>query len=393
MPNTTITPATLYRAVLLAFGLVVAGLVFEQMITLILAMLIVVIIATPLSAFASLLERARVPRALGAVLGLLLGLGAIGGLIALLVPVFNHEINSFTSALPTIVDELRNRVGHLTGTSPNNIGRQLQHFVDTYTQHPSKLLGPLATVGAGVVAAVATIIIVLLTALYTAIRPEPLITGFVRLTPPNKRPTAERILSRLREAYLGWLKGLAVGMFVLGSLTYGGLRVAGLGFAAFFAILTAVAMIIPYFGALISAIPPIIYALTVSPGKAVIVAIIYVIAHQIESNVIQPFVVARNLELHPALVAVGVVAVDQLFGFVGLIVAVPILSTFKILVEELWVKPVEHADSAFTGELASSSVHVVSATGAASMRTGAADSTGAGDGSVTADAPRVATQS
>jgi predicted PurR-regulated permease PerM len=128
-------------------------------------------------------------------------------------------------------------------------------------------------------------------------------------------------------------------------------------------------MIIPYFGALISSIPPIIYALTVSPGKAVIVAAIYVVAHQVESNVIQPLVVARNVELHPALVAVGVVAVDQLFGFVGLIVAVPILSTLKILVEELWVKPVEHSDRAFTGEMTGSPVHVVSVAGGSSTRT------------------------
>ena len=368
MPSSTITPATLYRAVLLGFGLVVAGLVFEQIATLVLAVLIVVVIALPLSAFATALQRVRVPRAIGAVLGLLLGLGALAGLIALIVPVFDHEINAFTNSLPTIVDDLRRRLGHLTGTSPSHVGRQIQHFVNTYTQHPSKLLGPLASVGAGVVATLATIIVVLLTALYTAIHPEPLASGVVRLAPPTKRQHAERILDRLRTAYLGWLKGLVIGMLVLGTLTYGGLRLAGLGFAAFFAIFTAVAMIIPYFGALLSSIPPIIYALTVSPGKAVIVAVIYIIAHQVESNVIQPLVVARSVELHPALVAVGVVAVDQLFGFVGLIVAVPILSTFKILVEELWVRPVEQSDEAFTGELTASPMHVVSVAGGPGRR-------------------------
>jgi predicted PurR-regulated permease PerM len=370
MPNSTVTPVTLYRAVLLAFGLVVAGLIFEKIVTLLLAVLIVVIIATPLSAFASLLQRAGVPRAIGVVLGLLLGLAALGGLIALTVPVFNQEINAFTKSLPSIVDELRRRLGHLTGTSPSHVGRQIQHFVDTYTQHPSKLLGPVASVGAGVVAAAATIIVVLLTALYTAIHPEPLVTGLIRIAPPAKRPQAERILSRLRDAYLGWLKGLVVGMVVLGGLTYGGLRIVGLGFAGFFAIFTAVAMIIPYFGALLSSIPPIIYALTISPTKAVIVAVIYIVAHILESNVIQPLVVARKVELHPAFVAVGVVAVGELFGFVGLIVAVPILSTLKILVEELWVKPVEHSDRAFTGEVTSSPVHVVSVAGGPSTPAG-----------------------
>ena len=216
--------------------------------------------------------------------------------------------------------------------------------------------------------AIATLIVILLTALYTAINPEPLADGLIRIAPPSKRVLAERILSRLRVAYLGWLRGLVVGMLVLGVLTYLGLQIAGVGFAAFFAIFTAIAMIVPYFGALFSAIPPILYALTISPGKAVIVTAIYIVVHQIESNVIQPLVVARTVQLHPALVAVGVVAVDQLFGFIGLIVAVPILVTVKILVEELWVKPVEKTDQAFTGELTPVPVHVVSVAGGPAPR-------------------------
>jgi predicted PurR-regulated permease PerM len=130
-------------------------------------------------------------------------------------------------------------------------------------------------------------------------------------------------------------------MVILGTLTYLGLTLIGLRFAAFFAILTAIAMIIPYFGALASAIPPILFALTISPGKAIVVAAIYIGAHQIESNMIQPLVMARAVELHPAVVAVGVVAVDRLFGFVGLVVAVPILATIRIIVQELWIIPME----------------------------------------------------
>ncbi len=369
MSSSSVTPATLYRAVLLAFGLVVAGLIFQQIITLVLGVLIVVVIALPLSAFANQLQRIGIPRAVGAVLGLLLGLGALGALVALIVPIFSHEINQFAKSLPSIVDALRHRLGRLTGTSPSQVGQQVQHFVNTYTQHPSKLLGPLESVGASLVAALAAIIVVLLTALYTAIHPEPLVTGFVRIAPPSKRSQAEHILSRLRIAYLGWLRGLLIGMLVLGGVTYLGLRIVGLGFAAFFAVFTAIAMIVPYFGALLSSIPPIVYALTISPGKAVVVTVIYIIAHQVESNIIQPLVVARTVELHPAVVAVGVVAVDQLFGFVGLIVAVPILATVRVLIDELWIKPVEHSDRAFTGDLTSSSVtDVVSVAGGPARR-------------------------
>jgi predicted PurR-regulated permease PerM len=338
------TPAVVYRAVLLAFGLVVAGLIFRQLVTLILGVMVVVIISSPLGALADLMQRYRIPRAISATVAMFIGLAAVGGLIAAIVPVFTHEINQFVNSLPSIVDEARRRLGHLTGTSPSHIGQQVQHFVNGYTQHPAKLLGPLESAGASVVAAVGALIVILLTSLYTAIHPDPLVNGLVRVFPPQRRGHVEHILFRLRQAYIGWLRGLAVGMLVLGGVTYLGLRLAGLHFAAFFAVFTAVAMIIPYFGALVSSIPPILYALTFSPGKALVVALIYVVAHQLEGNVIQPLVVARTVELHPAVVAVGVVAVDRLFGFVGLIVAVPILATVKILIEELWIQPMEARD-------------------------------------------------
>lgn len=331
----------MYRTVLLAFGLVVAGLVFRELASLVLAIMIVVIIALPLSSAATALQRLRVPRALGALLTLLLFLAAIGALIAAIVPVFTHEINQFVHDLPSIVDSLRHKVGRITGTSPSHIGQQVQHFADSYTRSPGKLLGPLESIGASVVAGVAAVIVVLLTALYSAIHPEPLVDGFIRVFPPRRRPHAAHVLRRLRVAYIAWLRGLLVGMVLLGGLTYVGLLLVGLPFAAFFAVFTAVAMIVPYYGALVSSIPPILYALTFSPGKALIVALIYVGAHQLEGNVVQPLVVARNVELHPAVVAVGVVAVDQLFGFVGLFVAVPILATIKILLEELWIHPRE----------------------------------------------------
>jgi predicted PurR-regulated permease PerM len=357
------TPLAIYRAVLLAFGLVVAGLVFQQLVTLALAVLIVVIISLPLAGCASMLARFRVPRAFGVLTGLLIGLGLLAILVTAIIPVFSHEINQFVNSLPSIVDSLRHRLGHLTGNSPSKAGHQIQQFVNGYTQHPSKLLGPIASIGASVAAAAAAIIVVILTAVYTAIQPEPLLNGVVRVVPPRRRPLAMHILGRLRTAYLGWLRGLVLGMLLLGVLTYLGLRIVGLDFAAFFAILTAIAMIVPYFGALASSIPPILYALTISPGKAVLVTVVYVLAHQIEGNLIQPLVMARAVELHPAVVAVGVVAIERLFGFVGLIVAVPILGTFRVLVQELWIYPMDDRNLAVAkpGPIASEPTPIIRA--------------------------------
>jgi predicted PurR-regulated permease PerM len=65
--------------------------------------------------------------------------------------------------------------------------------------------------------------------------------------------------------------------------------------------------------------------------------VIYVLIHQIEANVIGPLVMSRAVHLHPAVIAIGMVAVGEIFGLLGLIVAVPLLSLMTILMQALWI--------------------------------------------------------
>ena len=142
------------------------------------------------------------------------------------------------------------------------------------------------------------------------------------------------------------MQGMLADMLITGVLVYVGLTVIGLDFAIFFAVFSAVLVLIPYFGAIIGAIPPVLFALTDSVELALLTLAIYVLIQQIEGNVTIPLIMADRVKLHPAAVAIGVVIIGQLFGFIGLFVAVPILSLVVILVDELWVKQMERAGEA-----------------------------------------------
>lgn len=333
-----------YRAVLLAAGLIVFGLLFQQLLTLLLAILITVIVAIAVSAIADRLERRHVPRPLGALLALLTGVAIVAGMLALIIPPFIDQTNEFVDDVPGIVDDLRDQVHDLTGAEPGDISDSVDSFVQRYEDDPGKLIGPITSIGLSVVGALAALILMLITAYYMAIRPGPLIDGLRRLVPPRHRDQADLIMGRLRASWIGWMQGVAADMLISGVLLYVGLTLIGLDFAIFFAVLTALFSVIPYFGAFASGIPPVLFALTDSPGKALAVIVIYVAVQQIEGNLTIPLVMSRTVRLHPAVIAGGVVVVGQLFGYVGLIVAVPILSMIVILVEELWVKPMEEAD-------------------------------------------------
>src|SRR5207248_5800423 len=121
---------------------------------------------------------------------------------------------------------------------------------------------------AGVAAA---LILMTITAYYIAVRPQPLVEGALRLVPPRRRVHARAVMDRLRTAWIGWMQGVVFDMFISGSLLFIGLTIIGLDFALVFAVLTALLVVVPYFGAIAGAIPPVAYALTISPGKALAV--------------------------------------------------------------------------------------------------------------------------
>lgn len=334
---------TYYRPVLLAAGLLLVWLLFSELITLLLAVLAIVLLAIPLSALASWLERYGVPRGLAVVGGVLVGLGVIGGLLTLIVPQLIAQVTTFIDAVPAIVDSIRGALGNVTGSGDAQLGVSVQEWLRGVLASPETLIGPLASVGLGVAGAIGGIILVLVTAMFMAIRPRPLVVGALRLAPPADRPAFVTVMERLRTAWIGWMKGVLVDMCVTGTLLFVGLTIVGLDFALLFAALAALLVVIPYFGPVIGGIPPVIVGLAESPTTGLLVLAVYVVVQLIEANVTIPLVLSRTAKLHPALVASGVVIVGQVLGLAAVLVAVPIISTVIILVDELWVKPAEAA--------------------------------------------------
>src|SRR5262245_7246051 len=213
-----------------------------------------VIIAIPLSAGTTRLERAGIPRPVGALATLLGGLAVLAGVLALVIPTFIDQANEFVDDVPTIVHELESTIGDITGNRPSEVGDSIQDFLQRYTDKPERLIGPITSIGFSVAGVFGALVVMLITAYFMAVRPQPLVDGALRLVPPSRRRHARHIMERLRTAWIGWLKGVVVDMIVSGTLLYIGLTIIGLDFAILFAVLTALLVVVPYFGAIVGAI-------------------------------------------------------------------------------------------------------------------------------------------
>jgi predicted PurR-regulated permease PerM len=291
---------------------------------------------------ATRLERRRVPRMVGALLALVAMLGVVGGILYLAIPPFVTELRHLADQLPALIDQLRGKLGASTGAKAASGTDSLQSSLQGVIDKPQGLLGPVAQIGLGVAGALATIVLVVVGAFYVAINPHPLVSGVQRLFPVDRRERVAEAMGEIRSAWIGWQYGVMVDMLVTSVLLYIGLSLVGLDYALVFSVLSALCVVVPYFGSVAGGLPPVLFALAErGPTTALITLGVYHHVQQIEGNVIIPMVMARAVSLHPAVVLVGVVLVGNVLGFVGLIVAVPIISAATVLVRELWVSRLE----------------------------------------------------
>ena len=332
----------LYRAVLLAAGLLVLGLLFRELVTLLVGVLVTVLFSIPVAAIATRLEGYRVPRPIGALLAILLILGAFAGLIAAVLPTFIDQADQFIDDIPGIADDLERELADLTGAEQGEVGEEIQTHLEDIADDPAQLVGPIAAIGLGVAGFLAATVLGLITAYYIAVRPQPLINGALSLFPPGRRAWALAVGNRIRDSWIGWMKGVVIDMIANGVMIWAGLSLIGLDFALVFGVLAGLFTVVPYFGPVAASIPPILFAVSQeSPEKAIAVVIVFLIVQQIEGNLTIPLVMSQTVRLHPAVIAIGIVVMAQLLGFAGLFVAVPILSLIVVLVDEVWVKPNE----------------------------------------------------
>lgn len=330
-----------FRAIGLAAGLALAAMVVAQLLTVLLVALIAIILSLPLSAAASLAERHGAPRAVGALAALALGAAAVTALGFAVIPAFVDQTRQFLDRLPAIVADAERSLHGLAGPRTRSLSAQASSFAQGYLDHPQRLVGPIEQVGLTVSELIVALVLIVLTAFLIAVNPTVLIDSFLRLLPEARRGDAREILDRVRTAWIGWMIALGIDMLVLGGLLYIGMRIIGLNFAVGFAVFSALMTVIPNYGSVISAIPPILDGLSQSPKMAVLVLIVYLIVNQIEGNLILPLIMARTVDMHPAVVSLGLLVTAALFGVVGVLLAIPLLSLAFILVQTLWIEPQE----------------------------------------------------
>jgi len=156
------------------------------------------------------------------------------------------------------------------------------------------------------------------------------------LFPGRFRDRIIGILTRMDEATSAFFKGRLIIMVIKGALAAAALAIVGLPYALFLGVVTGIGSLIPVVGSVIGLLPAVAIALldSGSPGLAITVAVIFVVIEIFENYALTPWILKDRVGLHPVTILVSVFVAGALFGFVGMLLSVPIASVAKILYTE-----------------------------------------------------------
>ncbi len=159
------------------------------------------------------------------------------------------------------------------------------------------------------------------------------------LIPDRSRTEVLFLAHRLRLAIGGFFKGQLTVAFIVGVMASIGLWIIGLPLWLVVGMIAGLFNMIPLIGPWVGAVPGIVVALATKDVKtAILVAVVMVVVQQIDNHFITPQVMRRAVQLHPAAVVLALLAWGTIGGFVGLLLAVPLTATLKIVGGHLWRK-------------------------------------------------------
>jgi len=334
-----------------------------------------VLFGLPLAQGADWLQKRRVPRAIGvaAILTVFLGLLIGGG--AVMAPILRAQSKELQERLPEAMDKIDAWLGHRANgvlgilfneeSSPDTV-RAVRDSVATDSlgtpvaattvQRSTTRTNEVVAGGnlrreitgqfrgaqhsflrvlTSTFAVSGAFMLVLFIAAYIGVEPHLYHGGILALVPVRERDRAAVTLTRLATTLRRWLVTQLIAMVVIGGVTTVFLFTIHVKAALALGILAGVSKFIPIVGSIFAAIPAIATAFIDSPHKALIVAIGYFAIQFVENHLLVPVLMKHGVNLPPAM-TLGIQALmSVLFGFIGLLVAVPLLAAILTIVRTM----------------------------------------------------------
>lgn len=255
----------------------------------------------------------------------------------IIVPPFIEQFQILINLIPTGIEQLRILLNQWRQDTPSWLPeppdlssgfQQIQPFL-------TQVFGNFYSFFSNSIIAVGQLLLVMVLTLMFLGDPLSYRKALVRLFPSFYRRRADTILSECEISLDNWFGGIIINSLFIGTLSFIGLSIIGVRLVLAHALLAGILNFIPNIGPTLSVVLPMTVALLDTGGfvKAGLVLILYVVIQQVESYWLTPTVMAKQVSLLPAATLLAQIICLQLFGIIGLFLALPLA-----VIAQVWVK-------------------------------------------------------
>ncbi|WP_346834798.1 AI-2E family transporter [Paenibacillus polymyxa] len=344
----------LFLLVLLLIGLNILVLtkisyIFTPVIVLLKTIILPVILSGVLyyllNPLVDVLERNKVKRVYSIVVLFLLIIGIIAIVITSVVPVIRDQIQGLIQNVPAYTEQVKQQFERLIGS---NFVNQFQNTIqidpsELASKASEKLSGFINNAWTGVgsflgvitetVLAIATVPFILF---YLLKDGHKLPQWILKILPPMFRKETDRIMTEMNHQVSSYIRGQIIVSFCIGVLLYIGYLIIGLDYSLTLAVIASFTSVVPYLGPVIAITPALIVAIVTSPIMLLKMVIVWTVVQLIEGKFISPQIMGKSLRVHPITIIFVILTAGNLFGVVGIVLAVPGYAVLKVIVTHLF---------------------------------------------------------
>ena len=284
-----------------------------------------IVISSALDAPLNWLERRKIPRIMGILFILVSAFSVVGLLIYTVVPIAIIELKDLADNVGLLEAALGTLVG--VPSMGGAISAGLGGFGSSLPPGGFSMGTLIPRVFENVVMFVTLVVISIYLAWY-----RDGIEGFLRaVLPIEYEGYAIGVMHRARKKIGKWLEGQIFLSLIVGVTSLIGLKLLGVNYALVLALLAGALEIIPFVGPIVAGAVAFLIAISQSMTLGMATLILFLVIHQLEAHIVLPLVMRKTTGIHPVIVALSIMAGYQLYGIIGVVLAIP----FVVVVQEL----------------------------------------------------------
>ncbi|MNZ52471.1 pheromone autoinducer 2 transporter [compost metagenome] len=275
----------------------------------------------------------------------LLIIGIITVVISSIVPIVQEQVTRLIDNFPRYSYELQVLFENMTGSDffyqlQNTTNFSLNDIGQYLSEQASSILNNAWTGIGGFLGAIKDFVLALVTVpfiLFYLLKDGKKLPDFIlRFVPVRLRQSTHRVMSEMNGQISHYIRGQIIVSFCIGILMYIGFLIIGLDYSLVLAIIASCTSIVPYLGPAIAITPALIIATVTSPFMLLKLIIVWTVVQLVEGKFISPQIMGKSLQMHPITIIFVILTAGNLFGVIGIILAVPGYAVLKVIATHLF---------------------------------------------------------